>query len=133
VREINLTYFERFIRKLILVETFLILLSLLLFFVLKRDKYFIYSYILGIFVTAVDYYLLVKHSKSTAYRILEEPYFKTGFVWRFLILTGLLLISVFLFTHINFFAIILAVVTATVGLLITTLKYGRERGEWKEA
>jgi hypothetical protein len=133
VKEIDLSYFERFIKKLIWIELFLFSAVFLFLFILNFDKTFLLSFIVGFLLSVIDYYLLMKYSKSVPYHVLKGIYPKTGFLWRFLIITGLLLISISLFTRINFFAIILAVVTATVGLFIATLKHSRERGEWKEA
>jgi len=133
VKEIDLTHFESFIKTLTFVEIFLFLSSALLILLLHTDKNFLTSFLIGFLLMAVDYYLLFKFSRTVPQQVLKGMYPKTGFLWRFLIITGLLLISISLFTRINFFAIILAVVTATIGLFIAILKHNRERGEWKEA
>jgi len=131
-KEINLEDFNAFINRLAKIELILFSISFILCFFFF-SKSFLLSYLIGFIISFLDYYLLFRFSKEVPFRVLSGQYPRSGFLWRFLLISGILLISISLFTRLNFFAIILAVATANLGLFIATIKHGRERGEWKEA
>ncbi len=122
--------FNSFLRKLIAVEFFLFLLSFIIAGLQGRG--FLVSLLIGWMVVVVDYFLLVRFSRKVPQLVSVNVFPKSGFMWRFLIVAGVLLVSISLFTHIDFFAIILAVVTANAGLFVAAILHSREQKRWKD-
>ncbi len=122
--------FKYFLRKLITVELVLFFLSCVIAGL--AGKAFMLSLLIGWTVMAVDYFLLIRFSKRVPQLVAVNVFPKSGFMWRFLTIAGILLVSISLFTHIDFFAIILAVITANLGLFIAVILHSREQKRWKD-
>jgi len=121
--------FARFLQVFFSVQVTLFLTStLLVFFLSEGDADFTLSYVLGYAVMFLDYFFLIRFSRSVPERVFAGERVKPQFWKRFFIvsLTFLLLIQ---FTPLDFFAIILAVAVATLGVAVSAVKF---RKEWEE-
>ena len=123
--------FERFLSLLLRIEVFLFSFTSVLVW-LSAEKEFFVSYLLGWLVVALDYFLLVRFSKRVPDLASSGTVPKSGFLWRFLLISGVLLVSLSLFTRLDFFAIILAVAAGNAGLFAAVILSRKEWREWKD-
>ena len=123
--------FETFIKSLFSILFVLYGVVLLLSGILTNwDINFLLSFSIGYGVMFFDYILLVKFSRKVPI-LVEANYFpKSGFFWRYLAVASLLIGTAILFTKLNFFAIILAVATTNIGLILSVIKHYKEWRGW---
>ncbi|ADY74041.1 hypothetical protein Dester_1410 [Desulfurobacterium thermolithotrophum DSM 11699] len=90
---------------------------------------FLFSFVLGYFLMLLDYVLLARFSRKLPKHVALNYFPKSGFLWRYLLLTSIL-VGISLFTPIDFFAIICAVVLTNLGLLLSIAKNYKEWRGW---
>ena len=90
---------------------------------------FLFSFTLGYTLMIFDHILLIRFSRRLPEQVAVNHFPKPGFFWRY-ILVASLLIGISMFTPINFFAIILAVVVTNVGLILSVAKHYKEWRRW---
>ncbi|MEO2083048.1 MAG: hypothetical protein ABGX12_03360 [Desulfurobacteriaceae bacterium] len=124
--------FEKFLKLFIKVELFLFLILTGGLILLKGTETFTWSFVLGYGVMSLDFFLLVRFSKRVPELVSANIYPKSGFLWRYLLVGGVLVL-LSLFTPIDFFAIISAVAASQIGLFLAVILYSRERKRWNTA
>ncbi|WP_457678736.1 hypothetical protein [Thermovibrio sp.] len=121
--------FNSFLKNLALSEGALFFLSLTYLLFTKGLSSFTFSFILGFSVMAFDLFLLARFSMRVPQQVMAGYFPRSGFFWRFLAV-GLILFGVSLFTQVNFFAIISAVVAANLGLFVAVIISRKEWRKW---
>ncbi|ADU97561.1 hypothetical protein Theam_1604 [Thermovibrio ammonificans HB-1] len=121
--------FELFLKRLLVVEGAVFILTFMPLLLVKGWSVFTYSYLLGYAVMAYDYYQLVKFSRRLPQQVQAGVFPKSGFAWRFISIL-LILVGLSLFTRLNFFAIISAVVATNAALILTVLLHRKEWRRW---
>ena len=93
------------------------------------SRTFVLSFLLGYCAVVLDFALLARFSSKAVRLILEGRKVRSQLFFR-LAVVGAVLLAPSVFTGVNFFAIILAVVVASAGLFASALKYQQERERW---
>lgn len=120
--------FERFLRIFFSVQLslFLLAVALILFFT-KGNIHFLQSFVVGYIVMLLDYFLLVRFARQVPERVFLGK--KTGSqFWKRFFIVALFLLLIAQFTSVDFFAIIVAVTVATIGVVVSAAKF---RKEWE--
>jgi hypothetical protein len=121
--------FEQFLRLFFTVQLAVFFFSFSAVILLKGWGNFTYSYLVGYCVMALDYFMLVRFAKRLPQQVLAGYFPKSGFAWRFLSVL-LVLVGLSLFTPLNFFAIISAVVATNLALFLAVLLRQKEWRRW---
>ncbi len=90
---------------------------------------FLFSFTLGYTLMVFDHILLIRFSRRLPEQVAINYFPKSGFFWRYILIASLL-IGISVFTPINFFAIIVAVVVTNAGLILSVAKHYKEWRGW---